>query len=61
MGFAFRPRSGMTGMAMRFVQYHSRAAQTVGQLVADRLGDAHGAPFCRAAAAARKPARSSTT
>src|SRR4029077_2525067 len=66
MGLPFRPGAGMPGMAVRFVDYiEPGRGKPLGQLVADRFCDAHRGRLrpglCRAPAAARKPARSSTT
>src|SRR6476660_3619001 len=65
MGFPLGAGAGMAGMAMRLVDdVQSRWRKPLRQLVADRLGDTHRvslrSPLCKSAAAARKPARSST-
>src|SRR5439155_25661488 len=69
MALAAGPRAGMAGMTMRFVDHDKPGRRKLlGQLAMNRIGNAHDGACpaipvrsCSAAAAARKPARSSTT
>src|SRR5205807_1151724 len=66
MGFPLGAGAGVTGMPIRLVDdVQSRWRKPLSQLIAYRLGNTHRvslrSPLCNSAAAARKPARSSTT
>ena len=68
MALAAGARAGVAGMTVRFVNHDEAGRRKpLGQLAMDRVGDGHLAvrpdapvPSCNAAAAARKPASSST-
>src|SRR6516162_6195252 len=63
MRLAFGPRPGMTGVTVRFIGYFEpNRSKPLSQLEADRIDDGHHcASGFRAAAAARKRPRLSTT